>query len=147
VLPDQPADPPLAVRRDTPATHGAEPSTQPALAALAPMNGSPLALLSSGDHQVGAVNRSVAFQRHGEVAAHGNNILLLAELQASQEVRVVAVVRVGGDAGMADAHLAGGVEQIQSNLGLGLEGDLLGDPRLEASDGVLGPLPWEVQPS
>src|SRR5262249_55227335 len=36
-LPDQPADPPLAVRRDTPATHGAEPSTQPALAALAPM--------------------------------------------------------------------------------------------------------------
>jgi hypothetical protein len=66
--------------------------------------------------------------------------------QASQEVGVVAVVGVGDHAGVAHAPLLGPVEQLPRDLGLGLEGDRLGDLGLGPAVGIVGPVLGQVEP-
>jgi hypothetical protein len=83
---------------------------------------------------------------HREVAADGDHVALAALLQAGQEVGVVAVVGVGDDAGVPHPVGVGSVQQRQGDLGLGLEGDLLGHPGFLETLGVVSPALMQIQP-
>src|SRR5438270_7093553 len=68
ILPDQPADPPRAVCPHPPAADRHEASTQPALAAFAPVDGPPRALALGSDHRVGPLRRCPPPHGHAEAA-------------------------------------------------------------------------------
>src|SRR5215471_14886349 len=127
VLADQPAYPPLALRGNAPAAQGHHPGSQPALAALAPADYPPEPLATRGHPRVRPLRLGELPGGHAEVAADSVDVTLLAQLQARQEIGVVAVVAVGGHTGVADAQFSGAVEQVQGDLLLGLELDVLGD--------------------
>src|SRR4051812_32443299 len=111
LLPDQPTDPPRAVRPHPPAADRHEPPTQPALAAFTPVDGMPRSLALGGDRRVGPLRRRPPLRGHREVAADGGHMTLLADVQSIEEVGVVAVVGVGRHTGVRDAQFAGPVEQ------------------------------------
>ena len=146
IFPDQPADPPAAVGSNAPAAQGHHFGPQPAVAALAPADRPPPPLALGADQRIGPLGRRELPQRYAEVAAHGDYVTLLAQLQARQEIGVVAVVAVGGHGRVADAQFSGVIEQGQGNLGLGLERDVLGHLGLLAAGLIEGPLLGQIQP-
>src|SRR5262245_6823098 len=82
VLPQQPTHPPLAVGPHPPATHHHERRLQPTLATFAPADVPPQPRRLRPHHQVGAAGpAATAVQRHGEVAAHGDDVTLTPLLQ------------------------------------------------------------------
>src|SRR5512135_451653 len=101
-LPDQPAEVPPAIRRDPPAPQGRESAPQPPLAALTPADPTPRRRRQGLQGRVRTPTRfgPTAAVGHGEVAADGNDISLPPLLQAGQEVGVIAVIGVGGHAGV-----------------------------------------------
>ena len=159
-----PVVPPLAVARRPPRSaspHDAAPTTSPASTRSATNRPRSQPLLPSRqrtdrhdraawrrDQGVGPPRRSPPRRASATAKsrADGDHVPLAALLQAGQEVRVVAVVGVGGHAGLAHAPGLGPVQQVQGDLRLGLEGDLLGHLGLLAAVGVVGPVLGQVEP-
>src|SRR5271166_519220 len=140
ILTDQPARTTMPRGRHAPATLPDKAPAHPALASLPPGYRAPRPRRLRPHQDVGPSRRPAApRQRHGEVGADGDHVVLSALLQAVQEVGVVAVVGVGGHAGAANAPIPSPVKKIQGDLRLGLEDDFLGYFRLRATVGVVGP--------
>src|SRR5579883_1558277 len=92
LLADQPAHASPAVGQDSPAAQGHEAPPQPALAALPPADRPPRRRRLGRDHRISPLHRSgPAAEGHPEIAADGDNVLLLPLIHSSILVRVIAV--------------------------------------------------------
>lgn len=73
-----------------------------------------------------------AFERHAEIGPHGGHVTFPPLLQAVQEIRIVPVVGITGNARVAHPTSIGFIPQRQRNLCLGLKGDVRRHVRLLA---------------
>ena len=111
---------PLTVGRYPPTPLGHEPSPQPLPAPLSPSHRPPRRggqALQDGIDPLG--RRVPGAEGHGEIAADRDHIGFTTLLQAGQEVRIIPVIGIGGDAGVANPPAVGLVQQREGDLRLG----------------------------
>src|SRR6266540_4546642 len=144
---NQPADLPLALAILTPRPHGMELGSQPPMTAFAPADGPPAPTGTLSHDRIHPLQRGIArpCDPHAEICPDGHDIPLVAGLQTIQELRVVAVVGVGGHARVRYAPLPQPIQQRQGNLRLGLELHVVGDVGLGAACGIRTPLLGQIQ--
>src|ERR671915_1403934 len=129
-LAQQPADMGLALSRQTPGPYSHKLLAQPALGAMAPADGAPLALGQRRQHLIGplACRRAATLGTHLKITPHGHHVAFVARLQSSQESGVVALVGVGYHTAVRHTPGACLIQKRQSNLRLGLERHVSGYP-------------------
>jgi len=147
-LPNQPADVPSALAIHSPAAQGEKFGPPPAFGAFAPRDRLPVLERLRRQRLIGPEHGAglPTAERHTEIGPHCDHVTFLAGFQAVEEMGIVPIIGITGDARVPHPTGIGLIQQRQGNLGFGLKGNSLRNMRLLAPRGVLRPRLRQIQP-